>query len=205
MSLPLFLLTVAGISLSGVMMPGPVFAATVARSWRSKFTGSFVALGHGIVEIPLMFLIYFGFSNFFQNFWVKVVLGFVGGTVLIYMGRGIFNLKKMRINSVNDPPTGSTVVGIVTSLFNPYFIVWWATVGAALIVKSASFGLLGFALFIPVHWLCDFGWYSFLSCLAHKSSKVWGQKIQIALLSISSLLLIGFGVWFILSSLKWIS
>lgn len=200
----LFLLTVSGISLSGVMMPGPVFAATVARSWKSKFSGSFIALGHGIVEIPLIFLIYLGFSSFFQNETVKIGLGLVGGAVLIYMGRGIFRLKKTQsISMKDDPPTGSTLAGILTSLFNPYFILWWATVGAALIMKSTSFGILGFALFIPAHWLCDLGWCSFLSYIVHKSGQAWGEKIQLVLLSVSSILLIGFGIWFIFSSFRW--
>ena len=61
-----FLVKVAGISLSGVMMPGPVFAVTVAKSYKSRFAGIKIALGHALVEIPLMLLIYFGFGRFFQ-------------------------------------------------------------------------------------------------------------------------------------------
>lgn len=203
--MPLFLLTVAGISLSGVMMPGPVFAATIAKSWRSRFAGSFIAIGHGIVEVPLILFIYFGFYSFFQNQLIKIILGLAGGVVLIYMGRGIFNLKEAaNLTLKDDPPSGgATIAGAATSLFNPYFILWWATVGTVLIVKSITFGLLGFALFIFVHWLCDFCWYSIVSFLVHHSGKAWGKKVQVILLGVSSVLLVGFGLWFIFSSLKW--
>jgi len=174
-----FLLTVIGISLSGVMMPGPVFAATISKSFNSKFAGSFVAIGHGIVEFPLMFLIYFGLYNFFQNQFVRIFLGIAGGIVLIYLGKDIFHLK--------------------------YFVLWWVTVGTTLIIKSASFGLIGFFLFGVVHWLCDFFWYSTVSFVAHHSGKIWGEKAQLLLIGVSSLLLISFGVWFIVSSLRWIA
>jgi len=203
--LGLFLLTVAGISLSGVMMPGPVFAATVARGWKSKFAGPFIAIGHAIVEVPIMLLIYFGFYSFFQNQSVKIFLGLVGGIVLIYMGRGIFNLKKNNTTMIKDinPSSTATVAGAITSLFNPYFILWWATVGAALIMKSVVFGILGFALFGIVHWLCDLVWYSVVSYGVHHSKRVWGEKIQLILYGVSSGMLFGFGIWFIISSFKW--
>jgi len=200
-----FLLTVAGISLSGVMMPGPVLATTIAKSWKSRFAGSFVAIGHGIVEVPLILLIYFGFYNFFQNQLIKIILGLTGGVVLIYMGRGIFNLKKAANITLekDDPPSGATIAGVATSLFNPYFILWWVTVGTALIIRSITFGLLGFTLFILIHWLCDFCWYSLISFAVHHSGKAWGKKVQFILLGLSSVLLVGFGIWFIFSSLKW--
>jgi len=200
----LFLLTVAGVSLSGVMMPGPVLAATIAKSWRSGFAGSFIAIGHGLVEFPLMFLIYFGLSSFFQNQPVKIALGLAGGGVLIYMGKGIFNLKKAAQTTLQDNPTSrATLAGAITSILNPYFILWWVTVGTALIMRSIIFGVLGFILFAIVHWLCDFVWYSLISYGVHRSGRVWGKKVQLLLFGLSSFLLIGFGVWFIISSLKW--
>jgi len=204
--LPFFLLTVIGISLSGVMMPGPVLAATLSKSWKSKFAGSFVAIGHGIVEFPLMFLIYFGLYNFFQNQSVKIFLGIAGGVVLIYMGKGIFNLKNTTQSSFKDNPTSkATIAGAITSLLNPYFILWWVTVGTALIMRSTTFGFIGFILLGIVHWLCDFTWYSLISIGVHHSGKLWGRKAQLLLNGISSLLLIGFGIWFIVSSFKWMT
>ena len=54
-----FLLSVVVISLSGVMMPGPLFAVTVAKSYKSQLAGMQIALGHALVEIPLILFIYF--------------------------------------------------------------------------------------------------------------------------------------------------
>ncbi len=200
----LFSLTVMGISLSGVMMPGPVFAATVARSWQSKFAGSFIAIGHGLVELPLILLIYFGLHNFFQNNSIKIILGITGGLVLIYMGKGIFNSKKVSQAVSQDKATSkATMAGAITSILNPYFILWWVTVGTALIIRSAIFGVLGLVVLGIVHWLCDFIWYSLISCGLYYSGKIWERKVQLILLKVSSLMLISFGIWFIISSFKW--
>jgi len=76
-----FLLSVVIISLSGVMMPGPMFAVTVAKSYRSQLAGIQIALGHAMVEIPLILLIYFGLAQFFQHEVVRLVLNLVGGAM----------------------------------------------------------------------------------------------------------------------------
>ena len=80
--MPSFLLSVVVISLSGVMMPGPLFAVTVAKSYKSQFAGVQIAAGHALVEIPLMLLIYFGLGRFFQYELVQLTLSLLGGLVL---------------------------------------------------------------------------------------------------------------------------
>ena len=47
-------------SLSGVMAPGPMFTMTLAKSYKSPWTGAQVSLGHAVIEVPLILLIYFG-------------------------------------------------------------------------------------------------------------------------------------------------
>ncbi len=65
-SLPLFLGSVIFLSASGVMMPGPVTAVTVAKGSQRKWAGVLVAIGHGIIEIPLILLIYFGLASYLK-------------------------------------------------------------------------------------------------------------------------------------------
>ena len=198
----LFLLSVVAISLSGVMMPGPVFAVTIAKSYKSQFAGIQIALGHALVEIPLMLLIYFGFARFFRQELVQIILSLLGGAMLIWLGIGMFRAKTRVIEIGKDLPYNSVVAGIITSVFNPFFILWWATVGSKLIMDSLDFGITGFALFIPTHWLCDLVWLSFISILVHRTQSLWGRKLQQGLFIACSLLLIGFGVWFLISGIQ---
>lgn len=197
----LFLFTVIVISLSGVMMPGPVFAVTITKSHKSGTAGSLIAVGHGIVEFPLMMLIYFGLSNFFKLAPVQIFIGLAGGLMLIYLG---VDMIRFRINvkqESEDPSYGSIMGGLITTTANPYFFLWWATIGSALILKSAIFGLIGFVLLAIVHWFCDFGWYSLVSMVIYKTHHLWSKKIHRAIFTICGLMLLGFGLWFIGSAI----
>jgi len=197
-----FLLSVIVISSSGVMMPGPVFAVTIAKSYKSQFAGTQIALGHALVEIPMMLLIYFGFARFFQDELVQLALSLLGGAVLIWLGIGMFRARARVIGMGKDLPYNSVVAGVVTSALNPFFILWWATIGSMLIMNSLEFGITGFALLIPIHWLCDLVWLSFVSILVYKTQALWGRKFQQGLFIACSLLLIGFGGWFLVSGVQ---
>ena len=197
-----FLLSVIVISLSGVMMPGPLFAVTVAKSYKSQFAGIQIALGHAMVEIPLILLIYFGFARFFQHELGQLILSVVGGVVLIWLGIGMFKAKARVIGMGKDLPYNSVVAGIITSVLNPFFILWWATIGSMLIMSSLNFGTTGFALFVPVHWLCDLVWLLFVSILVYRTRALWGRKFQEGLFITCSLLLVGFGGWFLISGIQ---
>ena len=197
-----FLLSVFVISLSGVMLPGPMFAVTIAKSYKSQFAGAKVTIGHGIVEIPLMLLIYFGFARFFQKELVQIILYLGGAVMLFWLGIAMFRAKGKVIDRGQDLPYNSVVAGVVTSAFNPFFILWWATVGSMLIMNSLSFGIMGFAVLIPVHWLCDLVWLSFVSILVYRTQSLWRRGFQEGLFITCSLLLIGFGGWFLISALR---
>lgn len=193
----IFLVSVVIISLSGVMMPGPLFAMTVAKSYNNPTSGVLVALGHAVIEIPLIFLIYFGFANFLKLTELQIFIGVAGGAILIYMGMGMIRSRKAMVEEGKDLPYGSFTGGIITTAVNPYFLLWWASVGAALIVKSIAFGLMGFVLFTVVHWLCDFVWLSGMSLVIHRLHHLWSKRVHRAIFSLCGLLMVGFGVWFI--------
>jgi len=193
----LFLFTVIVISLSGVMMPGPVFAVTITRSYKSATAGSLIAVGHGIIEFPLMMLIYFGLSNFFKLAPVQIFIGIAGGLMLIYLGVDMIRFRVAVKQESEDPSYNSIVGGLITTTANPYFFLWWATIGSALILKSTMFGTIGFILMATVHWFCDFGWYSLVSMAIHKTHHLWNKKIHRAIFIICGLMLLGFGFWFI--------
>ncbi len=179
-----------------------MFAVTVAKSYKSRFAGTQIALGHAIVEIPLILLIYFGFARFFQHELVQLSLSVLGGAILIWLGIGMFKTRARVIEAGKDLPYNSVVTGVVTSALNPFFILWWATIGSMLIMNSLEFGITGFALLIPLHWLCDLVWLSFVSMLVYKTQSLWGRKFQEGLFIACSLLLVGFGAWFLVSGIQ---
>jgi threonine/homoserine/homoserine lactone efflux protein len=202
MSLFSFLLQAVSISLSGVIAPGPVTAVTVGKGADSIHAGAWIAIGHGIVEFPLMILIFYGLGHLLGLHYVRSVIFAVGGLFLLVMGASMFRSLKQSettsVKSVNSP----TMAGAILSLGNPYLLVWWATVGAALISRSVTFGVLGFSAFAIAHWCCDFLWYYFLSVLSHKGGIAFGKGFQKALLVVCGTVLLFFGGKFIFDAAR---
>lgn len=196
------ILSVIVISLSGVMTPGPMFAVTVAKSYRSPWAGAQIAIGHAIVEVPLILLIYFGFSRFFENQIVQIVLSLVGGGMIIWIGYSMFRARKDVVETGKDLVYGSVTAGIIMSIGNPFFLLWWATVGMTLIMKFLEFGTTGLPIFIFTHWTCDFIWLSIVSFIIYRTKTLWGKKFQTGIFIVCSLLLVGFGGWFIFSGIQ---
>ena len=197
-----FLFQVVVISMSGVMAPGPITTATIVEGSKTRTAGVFIALGHGVVEIPLIIAIRYGLGSFFNLSGVKAAIGLGGGIVLLLMGISMVKAAKNVQETSDSPnPRSPLMAGILLSAGNPYFLVWWATVGAALILKSIAFGVLGFILFVLVHWLCDLGWYAFLSSLSFHGGRFFGHRFQQSLFVVCGLLLVLFSFKFILSSI----
>jgi len=199
--LPLLLSAVV-ISLSGVMMPGPMFAVTLAKSYRSPWAGTQISLGHAVIEVPLILLIYFGFARFFENNTVQLVLSLLGGAMIIWMGIAMFRARAEVVQRGNDLPYSAFAAGILTSGFNPYFLLWWATIGSMLVMKFLDFDITGLIVLIVVHWLCDLVWLSLVSTVVYRTRSLWGLKFQEWLFITCSLLLIGFGGWFLVSGIR---
>jgi len=196
------LLSVVVISFSGVMAPGPMFAVTLAKSYKSPWAGSQIAVGHAVIEVPLILLIYFGFARFFENSLVQLGLSIVGGGMIFWLGIAMFRARAEVVQRGKDLPYNAFVAGILTSVFNPFFLLWWATIGSMLVMKFLDFGTVGLIVFIVVHWLCDLGWLSLISVLVYRTHSLWGRKFQEGLFIACSLLLIGFGAWFLISGIQ---
>ncbi len=195
----LFLLSAAGISLSGVMLPGPLTAATIAKGYDDRNAGAMIGVGHGIVEIPIIALIYFGFASYLENPTVKMVAGLAGGALLIVMGLLIFFTFKRPVEGASVMPYNPLVTGIVMTGGNPYVFLWWATIGVALISGAVAFGMLGLLLFTIVHLACDITWDQIVSMTVFRTRHLWTPRAQKIVFSICAVVLIGFGIWYAVS------
>ena len=160
-------------------MPGPLFAVTIEKSAVRKTAGALIALGHGLVEFPLMFLIYFGLNQVAViPFEIEVGVGFVGGTMMFLMGVQTFRNRNKANKEVKKAAKESFLAGVWTTAANAGFILWWLTIGMALIMNAKSFGFINFTIFAGVHWLCDFVWYTFVAVLIFKSRRFWNDKVH---------------------------
>lgn len=194
--------TVVITSLSGVMMPGPMFTVTIAKSMKSPWAGVLVSLGHAVIEVPLILLVYFGLGQFFQNEVVKLILSVAGGAMIVWMGIDLFRVRRKLAKEGKDTSYNAFVAGILMSGLNPFFLVWWATVGSLLLMSFIdAVGAWGMPFFIIVHWLCDLVWLSIVSFAIFKTHRFWGEKVQEWIFIFLSLALLYFGLQFFIKGI----
>jgi len=198
MALALFLIQVFIISISGAMQPGPVTATAITMGTRNRWAGSLLAVGHGIVEFPLMILIVMGVGAIFQKTTAQIVIGIAGGLILLYMAYGMFKTASHPVSTEavtrKDKPVWA---GIIFTISNPYFLVWWATVGLGLATSATKFGLHAFVLFAVVHWLVDFMWVTALSFASFHGTTLFGPKVQQRVMQICAGAMLFFGLFFL--------
>nr|WP_319373618.1 LysE family transporter [uncultured Methanobacterium sp.] len=194
------------VGLSGAMVPGPMLTVTISDSLKKgSRAGPLVVLGHIIAETALIILLVLGLGWIIGSQWMTMIIGGVGGVMLIYIGYSIARSPvPEEIPGDGEPieKRGSVLSGIITSVTNPYFYLWWATVGWAFMLKGIELaGIIGVLSFLVGHWGADLSWYSVVSFFTSKGRHVLpGKRYQIMMM-ICGVFLVFLGVYFIYSTL----
>ncbi len=188
------------ISLSGVMAPGPITAVAVGKGSESPHAGALVAIGHGIVEFPLIALVAWGFGYLVDS--VQTAIALASGGFLLFTGIDmLLKLRRVEIEA-HQGARSPLAAGILLSIGNPYLLIWWVTVGAALIARSAQFGIWGVLVLGIAHWLCDLIWSYLLSAVSFKGGRIFGRRFQQAVFALCGVFLVLFGVKYVVSAVQ---
>ncbi|MBP2046050.1 threonine/homoserine/homoserine lactone efflux protein [Methanobacterium aggregans] len=203
----LFAATSFVVGLSGAIVPGPMLTVTISDSMKKGFkAGPMVVSGHIIAEIILIVLIFAGLGWLIGSSTASFIIGTLGGIMLILMGYNITR-SSQPVSEVSDygevKRYGPVIKGFMTSVSNPYFFIWWATVGCAFMFKGLELaGAVGVLGFIIGHWASDLGWFSTVSFLTSRGSGIMNEKHYKIIMTICGAFLIVLGVYFILSAQK---
>jgi len=205
------------VGLSGAMMPGPLLTVTITESASRGFrAGPLLILGHGILELSLTVAFVFGLNQIFTFPAVKGAIGLIGGAVLLWMGQGIFReayrrnfkINPTRMSNPASSPRKSlwkpVSTGAVVSLSNPYWILWWATVGASYIIISLKQGTLGLISFYTGHISSDLVWYSIVAGLIASGRKFFTNRLYRGILLFCGGFLIVFAFYFLYTGVKFL-
>jgi len=88
--------------------------------------------------------------------------------------------------------------GALLSLGNPYFFLWWATIGLGLVTQSLNtLGRPGVPIFYAGHLLSDFVWYSFVAGAIAFGKDHLSDPLYKGLIVICALALLFFGFRFL--------
>lgn len=198
-----FGLTVVLISTSGVLSPGPLFFANLIYGSKYGYkAGLRCSYGHTIVELPLILLLAFGVLSLEAFPAFKPTISIVGGITLIAFSiiQVIFAIKKKQ-NTVQTRHS-PLLIGIIFSALNPFFIIWWLTIGMKMITDALILAsMVGLTFMFITHIWMDYAWLTTIAHLAKKGVKVIGSKYYSILLLGLSGALIYLGANFILGAL----
>lgn len=198
-----FAVTVIVISASGVMAPGPLFAANVSYGLRDGVKAGYkMAIGHTIVELPLVILLGIGVFSLesFPEF--RIIISILGAiTLFVFAGLQIrIVLKNKEMTSTNQKQ-GPIIGGILLSALNPFFIIWWLTIGFKLISDAMMmWAFAGILIVFGLHIWMDFAWLGSVAYLAAKSSKILSNKNYKILIGGLSIMLLYFGITFLMDA-----
>jgi len=194
-------LSAFAVAFSGAMMPGPLLTYTLRQALNTgPYSGFIIIVGHAVLELILIALIFLGFDIILQSDSAQISIGIIGGLLLIYMGSDmIFSSLKNKINIEVDENKSSAgnilfISGMAVSVANPYFLLWWAVIGLGFLIQAyKSFGIVGVFLFYIGHISADFIWYGLISIIVGKTCKFIKQSLYRSIIVVLGSILVFFG------------
>jgi threonine/homoserine/homoserine lactone efflux protein len=195
------------IALSGALMPGPLFATTItASAERGIIAGPTLILGHAILELAMMAALLFGLAPLLTKDMVFAFIALFGAAVLLWMSFGMIKtLPQLSVDweAKNSSNSGNLVYqGIVMSISNPYWVIWWATIGLGYILYCRTLGLSGLAVFFAGHIMGDLSWYSLVSVIVAKGRHLLTIRVYRGLIGGCAAFIACFAFYFIYSGIN---
>jgi threonine/homoserine/homoserine lactone efflux protein len=186
------------IGLTGALAPGPTLVATINASLAGDWTtGLKISLGHIVVETAIFLLIVLGLAAVAQPY--TAVIAGVGGIALMVFG--IMTLLGSRKASLTASSSGTVanpyMAGLLTSAANPYFWIWWLSVGSAMVIAGLEGGLVLAGVFMVGHWCADTGWYTFVSTGVSRGRTILSDRTYHRVMAACGIFLVLFGLYYI--------
>lgn len=186
------------VGLSGAMVPGSLLIVSITETMRHGFwAGPLISLGHALLELILVLLLVFGLGKFLSSSEVLGVVGLLGGSALLWFAFATWRCASRPSAFAIDTEAAELQLGyraagyanlrtigagMAASLSNPYWTLWWATIGSAYIVAAIGFGVPGIITFYTGHIASDFFWYSLVSWTVASGKKIISDHVYKRLL-----------------------
>lgn len=196
------------VGLSGAMSPGSFLTVTIARTMqKGPWSAALMLVGHALLEATLLIGFAFGLQRVLRLPTVMIVLALVGGAVLLWMGyslvagsvRGTLaaDLEHAEDEGMSGHPVGAIAQGAMVSISNPYWTLWWATIGVKLAADGLAIGPIGVAAFFIGHQLADVSWYAFVITVVHRGRALLTPRLYGAIMGVLGIALLYMGARFV--------
>ncbi|MCE4607260.1 MAG: LysE family translocator [Desulfurococcales archaeon] len=168
------------ISPSGALSPGPLSAmAVTAGLTLGALGGLLLALGHMMVELPYILLLYISVEKarkYLEK--IKIPMNLIVSAFLIYFSYLLFktsmqqNLLDINAHQASVSTIEAISFGAILTGLNPYFLMWWVTVGYPLVNEASKNGTKGLAAMYGSHIWMDYAWLTFLAAAGGLASGI---------------------------------
>ncbi|MDY0088101.1 MAG: LysE family transporter [Coriobacteriia bacterium] len=196
------------VGLSGAMAPGPFLTVTISRTMqRGVISASLMLVGHALLEAALLVGFAFGLQRVLRLPSVTFALALLGGAVLLWMGANLLSgalrqtiaedLIAVEAQAVPASGLGAVTQGAIVSITNPWWTLWWATIGVKLATDGLAIGPIGVAAFFIGHQLADVSWYGFVIAVVHKGKGLLTPRVYTVIMGILGAALVYMGVRFV--------
>ncbi len=187
-------------ALSGALAPGPLLTVTIAEAHRrGAIVGPLLIVGHALLEMAMVAALLLGVSAVLGRPTVVGVTGIVGAVVLVWMGIGILRESAEEVFAATDSRGSGrhpVVLGAIISAVNPYWTIWWLTIGAAFLTRAVEYRAAGVIAFFVGHILADLGWYTLVATGVDRGKGIVGPTVLRAVLVVCGVFLLGLAAYF---------
>jgi len=186
------------IGLTGALAPGPTLVATINASIYGRWTtGLKISLGHMVVEFFLVVLILLGLATVALPY--TTAIAGIGGIALVVFGvLTIMGSRKAVLeNSLAQSAANPYLAGVMTSAANPYFWIWWLSIGSAMVIAGLEGGLILVVAFMIGHWTADTAWYTFVSTSVSRGRTILSETAYKKIMVVCGIFLIFFGIYYV--------
>ncbi|CAG0962590.1 hypothetical protein ANRL3_00979 [Anaerolineae bacterium] len=201
------------IGFSGVMMPGPLTTLVVTETARRGFiAGPLITIGHVLLELVMVVALFFGLGDLLKQNQVAGAIGLLGGLFLLWMGfdiarsawQGKVSLNMSPRAHAPSPSANPIVAGVLMTISNPYWLLWWATVGAAYLGSFLVFGIPGVIAFYVGHTLADWVWNLVVAFVVATGRRLMTDQIYRGILVVCGVFLVALSFYFVISGVTFL-
>ena len=200
------------VGLSGAMMPGGLLIVNINETIKRGLLGGVLAItGHALTELLVVGGLALGLGSVLGQPLIVGAIAIIGGVLLAWMAVGTAKTSRTAELAITDKPGasagelssgsrfGSMTAGILATISNPYWILWWTSVGATYVAMAMEQGSAALGAFYIGHIASDYGWDFLISLALVTGKRLISQRVYRGLLLVGSIFLGFLAVYFIWS------
>ena len=158
------------VGLTGAVSPGPMSASILGMSHKKPLLSTLgLVAGHGMLEAFVIIGIIYGLRSL--PFQTEIAL--LGSATIVILGVRQFMAEPETPAARAGDARAPFFTGIILTLSNPYWWIWWLTFGAGFLALQPAY-----AEFFAGHISADALWFGVLAITASRGAVVLGEKYR---------------------------